>query len=245
MAVDSSVHEYARFHGLTTDYTILDPLDVNLPIEEGIQQFDNDDDLSTTINATLVEERPHVDSGILSLLQACTRPSPANIQKLCSDLLPPLHRVRDSKLELPLLRTDHEFDMRRFKTKLEPRLDKEHIPFDDLDEEAGEGLEIPKVYYQQLDELWQSIEAEKLHVTSEAFLLMGECLKSPLKAGEAPRFDIEVKERSRKVVLSTLFSPSDLTDEVAGKVMGINHAATVANVARVLALRAVVRCRTA
>ena len=212
--MESSVLEYALFHGLIRDHKEEDPLAISpLPTITAGQHSDDEDDLNRIFgsHAPTPVDRPHADIDALSLLYFCTESFAVDVQGHSKEYLPTLHRVRDLKLELPLLRTDHEMDMRTFETRLAPHLDEEYLLLDTVDEEAGEGLEVPQRYYNALEQLWQDIRTEKLHMTNDAFQLLSQCVGLSTDQ-EPPSFELkELKRGSKYVRLQTCSSSLHLT----------------------------------
>lgn len=193
--------EYALFHGLIRDHQEEEPLAISLPTITSGQHSDDEDVLDKAIGsrALIPNDRPHAGIDALSLLYFCTETLAMDVQDLSKAYLPTLHRVRDLKLELCLLRTDHEMDMRTFETRLTPHLEEEHLPLDPVNEEAGEGLEVPQKYYRALEQLWQDIQTEKLHVANDAFQLLSQCVGRSTNK-EPPSFEVKELERSSKYV---------------------------------------------
>lgn len=76
------------------------------------------------------------------------------------------------KLEMPILRTDNDRDVRDFQREISARQDihkRDHrIPFDPVNVAAGEGLELPAEAQLEADAFLKGLEGEKLGVTRES-----------------------------------------------------------------------------
>ena len=108
---DQSVIEYARSHGIVIDHTTIDPLQ-----DLDALQISSAND-SHLPQLALSEFRPKPErlrvtkDAAKFLSQACTPPERSGPEAF----LTARERVKELKLELPLLRTDHEADMRNYR----------------------------------------------------------------------------------------------------------------------------------
>ena len=174
-----SAKEYAALYKLTTSHLEKDPLQsLGNPL---LQVTDEDHSLPELIDHrdTLLAEGPHADNETLSFQASCTSPPYIGDRGLQEALSLPTHTMRDLKLELPLLRTDPEWDLRRFKRRIVPDLENEHLPLESINEQADQGMEWPSTYYDHLQEIWQQIRTERLPVTFEVLAYIKDCSTSP------------------------------------------------------------------
>lgn len=89
--------------------------------------------------------------------------------------------TRDLKLELPLLRTDNQWDMREFRKEMEARRDlrigDHRLPLDPVTEEDGEGMQLPASARSDANELLRKIENEKLGITRSGLQFLADIMK--------------------------------------------------------------------
>ncbi|KAL8731580.1 MAG: hypothetical protein Q9166_003268 [cf. Caloplaca sp. 2 TL-2023] len=110
----------------------------------------------------------------------------------------PIHRIRNLKVEVPTLRTDHEVDMLNFIHHIEPNLADEFIPYEKVDDEQDEGLGWPSYCHEWSEMYFQKAQNERLEVARDVIAYM----KAVLDAGpqnEEPTFEYEwpVHRRNR------------------------------------------------
>ena len=137
---EPSVLEYARFYGLTVNYL------ATCPIQQCIRDLDRieSDDEPMLLEAEgspaqIQNERILIPKNALALLSNVTT---AQGQVLHDGLpLPKIHRSRDMKVELPLLRTDPEVDMQDHPHRVMPELAKELIPLEKVEDGKDESLQ--------------------------------------------------------------------------------------------------------
>ena len=176
--VDSSIIDYARYHGLIRDHLEDDPLE-HITHSADILS-DLEDDHLPQIHpdiARIPDERLTLDKDAVSLLAsiaALAQTPPARNDGI-SDF--DVHRVRRMKLELPMLRTDPELDLLRFAPRIVPDLENEFLPLETVDQEADEGFDWPSWCHSLPDEYIKRIKAEKLEVTSDALAILQEVIQ--------------------------------------------------------------------
>ncbi|EDN08443.1 predicted protein [Histoplasma mississippiense (nom. inval.)] len=90
-------------------------------------------------------------------------------------------QVRDMKLEAPLLRTDHEIDMRMFRRRISLDFMEIDVPLEQLDDENDESLKFPSNFWSQPKQLWDVAQAERLSGVKDGLMLMQE-IKSQIAA---------------------------------------------------------------
>ena len=187
---DPSILDYARFYGLISDHFEPHPLrriaarDTSHPLE-----LDDDDGLSP-LNfpaCGLPQERLTVDAGAAVILSSIA--APAKVPPAHSAEVIDTHRIRNLKLELPLLRSDHEVDMLNFGPRVLPDLEHEFLPLEAVNEEADEGLTWPLTCYQLPGEFANKSASEKLCVSSNALAYLQETLDFHLDSCDGFEYD--------------------------------------------------------
>lgn len=176
---EPTILEYARFHGLACDYLIKDPLaDLKQP-DDFVHQFEGT--LEDLDNGELSDG--HSDENIsfgeetISLLASIAVPAEQSLRFDDDGDIDP-HRFRKIKQELPMLRTDHELDMRSFATQIVPDLKHEFLPLEMVDEEADEGLKWPVKFFALPEDFVKKIQSEKLQVPVDILVYLKNTLKS-------------------------------------------------------------------
>ncbi|OQV06960.1 hypothetical protein CLAIMM_11456 [Cladophialophora immunda] len=180
-----SVLEYARFHGLAIDHTSEDPLAYisQIPlqdIEDGQQLPDQDfsvfaDDIAEPKLQLTRHEGTMLAESILD------RPPVVN----WSNFLPERHRLRNLKIEEPLLAGDHESEVRRFRREASSQVDTEHL-FETcslISSASGQDFEDEWNDIQSghvLREVEQELEDERCHTTKEGLVHLSISLKDTL-----------------------------------------------------------------
>lgn len=89
--------------------------------------------------------------------------------------------TRGFKLELPIIRSDNDWDLGNFKTEQSSRqyvpVKNHRLPLDTPDNDAGEGMELPASVRSESELLFQNIQAEKLGVTKDALKFLADQLR--------------------------------------------------------------------
>lgn len=89
--------------------------------------------------------------------------------------------TRQWKLELPILRTDNERDMREFRKGMLSRRDvhigDHRLPLDPVTVEDGEGMQLPASTRSEANELLRKLEGEKLGVTRSSLQFLANVVK--------------------------------------------------------------------
>jgi hypothetical protein len=175
--------EYARLHGLSRDH-LSDPLafhhiralEAVYPediIDDSLPEFDFGPELR-------LDERLSLSKDAARLLQAVAKQdTQETIDKL---MLPMLSSsdVKNTKVELPLLKRDHETDCRNFARwdGFEIKLKDVRFPLEVVDEEKNEGVGFPSAYWQLGDGIMEELKKEKLEVTRDTMLYLQAALKN-------------------------------------------------------------------
>lgn len=181
---EPSLLDYARFHGVAsptlpssdlTEYISPDTLE---SLESSLQHPDASD-LQTEISTAAAQitskqkERLQIERDGAIFLSSIVKP-PAQQPPL----YPPStnrHRVRNMKIDPPLLQSDHELDLLAFssgKISIDPsELD---LPFEKLEVENDEALEWPLYYMDFPAQVWERVRTEKLDCAKEVLLYIQE-----------------------------------------------------------------------
>lgn len=189
--VEPSLINYARFYGLIRDHLEDQPLQgLAAPHDFQLQLDDTADLFQIRADCVKVpEERLPVDAGTASLLSDIAALAKHAPPQFDIDDEFNLHRVREMKRELPLLRTDHEVDLLRFAPRIVPNLEHEFLPLETVDEEADEGFEWPSACHDLPDEYDRKIKAERPVFSKEALIYLQETLRFHIEDGSHESFD--------------------------------------------------------
>ena len=187
---EPSVIDYARFYGLISDHLEPHPLQGTAARDtfHSLELDDHDGLLPPNLGEYgLPQERLTVDAGAAALLSSIA--SRAKVPPACDNKVIDTHRIRKLKLELPLLRSDHEVDMLNFGPRIVPDLEQEFLPLETVNEEADEGLTWPPSCYQLPGEFANKSTSEKLHVSSNALAYLQETLNFHLDGHDGFEYD--------------------------------------------------------
>ena len=178
-----SVLEYARHHGLAFDHRAEDlENEISMLGDEGGRGAFDTADLLKFIpsegDELLTEAKFQLNDRERALLAASIRPPAA---PAWDSLLPNPHRIRDLKLEVPILSTDHEADMKTFSQKQSLDLEDLGISLATIDGDKDGLLCLPSEIT-DLAEQWDSeVAGEKLQATKDVLLWLQKTLRDPCK----------------------------------------------------------------
>ena len=174
---EPSVIDYARFYGLIRNHLEPHPLQ-DIAARDNVPSIEPESHSGLSginfANLQIPEERLTVSAGAASLL-SCILALAKEIPLRHDDGVE-IHRVRDMKHGLPLLRSVHELDMLNFAPQVVTDLRHEFLPLETVDEEADEGLTWPSKCYDLPEKYAKRSESEKLQVSSGAFAFLKETL---------------------------------------------------------------------
>ena len=182
---EPTVLEYARFHGLSTDYALDRPqlrINETLSDEAFIEDMiEPPDALHVTSSAyELTREPLGVSKEAVLLLKAVYQLlDPTNESRLLPDRR--LH-ILGSKQEVPLLRSDNELDMLQFGSAATPRFDEMRIPLEPVDDDNDEGLEWPSSYSAYPAQCCARANSEKLEITRDTLHFLQNTAKDDMKS---------------------------------------------------------------
>lgn len=163
-----SVLKYARFHGLTSDYSrektaisLPDPpADLSADLEDPPQSIPFEVPKPFTTREIWAVDK---DAALLlkSVIALAGDFDADNVQQ------PDVHRMRDLKLEMPILRSDCELDMMKFRRKAHRDTPTVPLPLEPADEEDDEGFDWPTGYKTLSAQFEARARSEKLDMTKE------------------------------------------------------------------------------
>ncbi|CZR63409.1 uncharacterized protein PAC_13306 [Phialocephala subalpina] len=183
-AEEPSPLEYARSNGLSRDY-----LAERLGFSD-LEQLQHDVDAKQLDSSHLrqfnlgseirVEERLTISKDAALLLSSINREEASeDIDSLVVSMLETRTLGWPPKLELSLLRSNHETDCREFASRegFEIKLQDVKLPLELVDDEKNEGLSWPSRFWDMGQETLQKLKAEKLAVSKDTFMFINDCLK--------------------------------------------------------------------
>ena len=173
--------EYARYHGLSRDpladffaFTHIGALQADIPddfIDDSLPQFDFGVEPRLDERLTLSKEAAR-------LLQAVAHEdTQETIDALTLSMLGS-SGVKNSRVELPLLKTDHETDCKHFAQwdGFEIKLKDVKFPLEVVDDEKNEGIKFPSSYWNLGDGIMEELKKEKLEVSKNTMVFLKEAL---------------------------------------------------------------------
>ncbi|KAK2754785.1 hypothetical protein FQN54_006678 [Arachnomyces sp. PD_36] len=203
-ATEPSILEYARFHGVASshypssdllDYISTDDLE-SIPQDLSEEDCDLQSTLSSAGTKAKVKENERLEIGRdgAILLSSIIKPAlPLSRPSYTPSHL--LHRVRNMKLSLPILRSDHDLDMLAFDSSpisLDPS--ELNLPLDKLERENDESLEWPDYCLDFPMQLWEGARREKLDCAREVLVFIQGIRGVPCwEGGEVERFKMQKK----------------------------------------------------
>lgn len=180
--------EYARLHGLASNYLVMNPL---ANVGQVDDYLGSDEDLAGIPPINEFSGHPRFEKlafskDVLLLLESVTKTA-QGVETISHDFVFDTHRIRDMKQEIPEIRTDHELDMMDFGRPFMPDLENHYMPMVLIDEEADEGLTWPSRYKTLPTEFTKKSESESLAVPSDSLVFLRDTLQLS-KEKEVPEF---------------------------------------------------------
>jgi hypothetical protein len=189
--VPDEVFQYAYEHDLIRDHT-LDSFSIahllrttvqsTLPsvTEDGFPDSSRLPDLEIC-ELKLRSERMTITQSAQQLLYDTQRElTDDEVKSLTQDIMDP-GNTKDLKLELPLLRTDNKYDMRKYRREMAARREvcvADHgFPLDPVAEEDGDGMQLSESARSEAEELQRRLENEKLGITRSALRFLAGVIK--------------------------------------------------------------------
>ncbi|TVY42313.1 hypothetical protein LOCC1_G004617 [Lachnellula occidentalis] len=173
--------EYARYHGLSRDpltdpraFAHIEALQVNIlenNVDDCLPQFDFGVD-------PRLDERLTVSKEALQFVRSVAhQDTQESIDALILSMLGN-PGVINSRIELPLLKTDHETDCRHFARwdSFEIKPQDVKFPLEVVDDEKNEGIKFPSAYWKLGDAIMEELKKEKIEVSKNTMLFLTEAL---------------------------------------------------------------------
>ncbi|KAK7738840.1 hypothetical protein SLS63_002177 [Diaporthe eres] len=205
--------QYAYEHDLTRDYTLNSfsiahllskPVQSTLPTitEDGFTNCTHLPDLELPV-PRLRSEVLTITHSALKLIHETRRELTDDEVKLLTQNVINSGKTENLKLELPILRTDNERDMREFRKQMTSRQDvniRDHrLPLDPVTVEDGEGMELPASARSEASELLRKLEGEKIGVTRSSLQFLADVVKDGYTEEEQWKFLMEQASETKWV----------------------------------------------
>lgn len=183
--------QYAYEHDLTRDY-ILNSFSIahllSKPVQRTLPSITEDGFTDCSHLPDLELPVPQLRSEVLTIARSALKLIHEIRRELTDDEVKSLTQdVVDSgntkqwKLELPILRTDNERDMREFRKGMSSRRDvhigDHRLPLDPVTVEDGEGMQLPASARSAANEILKKLEGEKLGVTRSSLQFLANVVK--------------------------------------------------------------------
>lgn len=189
-SVTSEVLQYAYQHNLTTDHLLNsfslshlfgDLIKTTLP-ESGEYGFPDTANLTELeIPDILLRENLSLTDAACRLICEASRVAKDDEVQELTQRAQQYTNTNNQKLELPILRSDNECDLRKFKKEQLARLHvpiKDHrLPLDTPDSVAGEGMDLQASIRLESEIFFQKLRGEKFSVTKDALKFLAEQLR--------------------------------------------------------------------
>ncbi|KAF5872449.1 putative nucleoporin nup49 protein [Botrytis fragariae] len=182
------VVELARSIGVSRDHQLDNTsVEILLLMQEDIHQSfssDLDDNYLSLLTTPEINtnERLSLSIGAARLLTSIAQnESQGSIDALPHQSLGP-RDIRNLRIEIPILRTDHDFDVKGFarRDEFEVRPQDIRLPLELLSIENNEGLGFPSDFYDSETEAFETIVNEKIEVTRYSMTYLQTALKATL-----------------------------------------------------------------
>jgi len=191
--------EYARLHGLSRDHLSDSSAFTHIEALQADIWEDVLDDFLPQFNfgaEPRLDERLTLSKEAARLLQAVAHQETR--ETIDALILPILgsSEVSDARVELPLLKTDHETDCKHFAQwdGFEIKLKDVKFPVEAVDDEKNEGIKFPSAYWHLGDKIMEELKKEKLEVSRNTMVFLKEALMNVwTKADDEALWQAEMK----------------------------------------------------
>ncbi|KAF7947677.1 hypothetical protein EAE96_008757 [Botrytis aclada] len=209
------VVEFARSIGVSRDHQLDNTfVDILLLMKEDVHHsFSSglsDDHLSLLTTPEInTNERLSVSIGAARILTSIAQnENQESIDTLTHSLLGP-RDVRNLRIEMPMLRSDHDFDVREFARRdgFEVRPQDIKLPLELLNIENNEGLGFPSDFYNFETEAFETIANEKIEVTRNSMVYLHTALKTTLTIENEQEIWESERTHPRKFPVSSHVTP--------------------------------------
>lgn len=188
---DLSVLKYARFHGLTIDHTTEDVLATLSDLDFSLDFHDNDASLPEFDFSAFAHD---VKEPKLQLSRRGTLLLAESVKAPCStvhweNVLPPRHRVRNLKIEEPILAGDHRTHVANFHREAKASLNPKRF----LEQCVRTTITTGEDFQDEWDDIlsgrsWKGVEErlakDKIQISKEALACLRNCSKDTLRSSE-------------------------------------------------------------
>ncbi|KAI4287727.1 MAG: hypothetical protein L6R35_003020, partial [Caloplaca aegaea] len=207
IAEEPSLLQYARYYGLSSDHLAVSPLKLLPPAEDLSLQF-NDDPIWLQLQARAKSPPPERFQAIKEASAFLAATDAKQYAECNFEGIDPLPRFRkpSHKLELPLLRTDHEVDRIKFARRIDPNLAEEFFPFEKVNDELDEGLGWPSSCQALPEMFFQRVQNEKIEVPKDVLAYMISVLDTRTQDEEAA-FEYEMPVYTRNKLRDPITPP--------------------------------------
>lgn len=203
--VPNEALQYAYEHDLTRDFTLNSfsiapllskPVQSTLPTvtEDGFTDCSHLPDLELPVPRLRSEVLTIAHSALKLLHEVRRELTDDEVKSFTQDVIDS-GNTKNLKLELPLLRTDNERDMREFRKQMASRRDvhiRDHrLPLDPVTVEDGEGMQLPASARSEADELLRKLDGERLGVTRSSLRFLADVVKDGYTEEEQWKFLME------------------------------------------------------
>lgn len=208
--------QYAYEHDLTRDYTLNSFSIAHLlskPVQSTLPTITEDGFTDCTHLPDLELPVPRLRSEVLTIAQSALKLLHETRRELTDDEVKLLTQdvinsgnTKNLKLELPILRTDNERDLREFRKQMKSRQDvniRDHrLPLDPVTVEDGEGMELPASARSEANKLLRKLEGEKIGVTRSSLQFLADVVKDGYTEEEQWKFLMEQASETKWVKVS-------------------------------------------
>ena len=210
---EPSILEYARFYGLVRDHLMVHPLQSSCLLDSSVDPSAALKDPEGPVHLAalppyIVHEKLSASKDAAVFLSYIRQSSLEEEGEKAAPL--DYNRVKNMKMELPVLRTDNELDIREFAPRAIPHLARLNIPLEKVDVEKDEGLAWPSSVYSLPEEFNSMSIKEKLDAPKDALVYLQAVLRTLPKEDDellatetywAPKVGLNLCcERSRLIV---------------------------------------------
>ncbi|KAI9770541.1 MAG: hypothetical protein M1840_003131 [Geoglossum simile] len=169
--------DYARFHGLASDHRAVPPLlssSIPSPPQDSSLQLADPQEAPhlEQLAAFPTREKLFLDREAATLLSTCMWNVTHELTREELSVFAGNRQGKGLRVELPLLRTDHELDMRSFGRQVGTDSLSDNIPLEVINEQNDEGISWPLASLDLPRKFNRKLRNEKLEVSKDAILYL-------------------------------------------------------------------------
>ncbi|KAI9772360.1 MAG: hypothetical protein M1839_002496 [Geoglossum umbratile] len=181
--------DYARFHGLASDHRVVPPLLSSLipsPPRDFLLQLADPKEVPhlEQLAAFSTREKLFLDREAAALLSTCMWNVEHELTQEDLSFSAGQRRGKELRVELPMLRTDHELDMRIFGRQVVPGPLGDNIPLEEVNERNDEGISWPLESLDLPRQFNEKLRNEKLEVSKDAILYLQSIIRGEYCMGD-------------------------------------------------------------